>query len=598
MSLAWLKTPVNRIEVSTLSSTKTCSSESIERIRSWDKTCSSFHSECKKSRISNKLPLRLLDVIPSDADEARVAEVIHLQQYDELSLDSIPGTKILSTKSIPPESSYLTLSHRWGTPPGITLSRNTSFLLGEDISRHLVETGDAAVFRHAIQVTRSLGYRYLWIDALCIMQDDEIERTNEIMRMDDIYFNSALNISATEGSTDGLLLDRNLYRINPCRVTVKGTSDHPDVSLEAVSERCFLGSSDGPLNQRGWVFQERYLAPRVVHFTKDQIFWECHELVASETLPFGISDAVSAKRAPFQNASALPSDQLNQTKDQWYELVYEYSRTSLTYGDDRLLAISAIAKRYCSHMGLDSTDYLAGVWKTDLPVSLLWYQTSGKSAPIFDSEGESTIAPSWSWASILTRIEYFNQVIGDELVVHTEVMQTTIHRRSPNYFDGAISCRLRLRGPLCKVHRYIIDGQPELRILNDQKNTEAILRESYYGLSIPDGTGDIFVTWDTSRKAVVQYLNDKNVHDSTPSEFVLLRIASQANGEAIHVRGIVLQRTDLNGTFRRVGYFYIQYEGGDRTSGIEDAFNGVLQTLDADDYLEIDSEGQHTIDLI
>ncbi|KAH7395544.1 hypothetical protein BKA64DRAFT_754336 [Cadophora sp. MPI-SDFR-AT-0126] len=402
-----------------------------------------------------------------------------------------------------------------------------------------------------------------------------------MLDMDDIYFNSALNISATEGSTDGLILERNLHRTNPCRVTVKGTDDHLEVSLEAFSERCFLGPSDGPLFQRGWVFQERYLALRVVHFTKDQM---------------------ASAQSGLLSRTPRHYPRNNQTKEnQWYELLYEYSRTSLTYGDDRLLAVSAIAKRYCSHMGLDPTDYLAGMWKTDLPVSLLWYETSGNStslAPMMDSESKSAVAPSWSWASLLTRIEYSNQIIDDELVVHTEVLQTSIDRRSPNYFDGATSCRLRLRGPLCKVHRRVIDGQPELRVLNDKKITEIVLKESYDGVSIPDGSEYIFVTWDTSRKAVIQYLNDNDAHDSKVVEFVLLRITSQAIGDTMYARGIVLHRTAIHGTFMRVGYFYFQLQSGDSTSGLENAFNGVYQSLDAEDYLEIHAESQYTLDVI
>ena len=573
-------------------------------MRSWNKACLASHSNCNKARTITRLPLRLLDVIPTDAEQSQVAAAIELQQYEKLSPEALPGTKIIPTSKMSPESPYLTLSHRWGNPPTILLSRSTIFLLGEDISQCLSETPGTAVFRHAIQLTRSLGFRYLWIDALCIMQDDEVEKMYEIMRMDEIYFNSALNIAATEATTDGLIFTRDLDRINPCRVIIKGTSGSPDVHLEAYSEDCFIKPSDGPLNNRGWVFQERYLSPRIIHSTRDQAYWECFGLVASETLPYGLPCALSrdtsAKEVPFETSPVMTPDQKKNAKFQWYELLEAYSETFLTFADDRLLAISAVAKRYCSHMGLDPLDYLAGMWKSDLPGSLLWSQQSIDSTRSHErasSARETTIAPSWSWASIVTDIQCGNQVMVDSLIVRSEVLETTIDRKSQNYFDGSNSCRLQLRGPLCKVIRRVIEGQPQLHIWNAPNHTKVTLRELED--SLPHESRDILVDWDTSRREISMFLNSTDVDVlQAPSMFCLLLVSSRAKDDAVQRRGIVLQRTELHGTYTRVGYFMTEYQDSDRNLELEDVFNSKLETLDPDDYLDVDSEGRYTIDLV
>jgi len=180
------------------------------------------------------------------------------------------------------------------------------------------------------------------------------------------------------------------------------------------------------------------------------------------------------------------------------------------------------------------------------------------------------------------------------MMIRTEILETDINRISRNHFDGTNFCRLRLRGPLCKARRQVVDDQPELCIWNNQEKTETRLRE-YDPEAVPlDGSEHMLVTWDTSRQAVLRSL--KHSVD-TSSKFVLLHIASMTYGKFVHVRGIVLHRTELHGTFKRAGYWRMKCEGDCGSSELLNAFNGMLRTLDVDDYLDADSDGQHTIDI-
>ncbi|KAK3386866.1 heterokaryon incompatibility protein-domain-containing protein [Podospora didyma] len=177
------------------------------------------------------------------------------------------------------------------------LNRDTSAVfLSASIPPELLQSPGAATFRHVFDVTRSLGFRYLWIDSLCIMQDNDSEKAAEIAHMEEVYSDSSLNISATdaESGSDGLIFDRNPLAVNPCRRTMVSTSAQKSLSNSEPLIACTPWQNEfrdyvteAPLNKRVWVFQERTLTPRVVYFTKKEIYWECHSLRAPEIHPVG-----------------------------------------------------------------------------------------------------------------------------------------------------------------------------------------------------------------------------------------------------------------------------------------------------------------------
>jgi hypothetical protein len=427
-------------------------------------------------------------------------------------------------------------------------------------------------------------------------------KKQEIMYMDEIYFNSSLKISATEGTLDGLLLDRNILSVNPCRTVVKNLETQQELGLQAFSDKCHLWPSEGPLNKRGWVFQERTLAPRIVHFTKNQVFWECQSLEASKILPQELS---TTRTFPFKKPDVFrsrPAASSRQVKRQWYELVDQYSQTSLAFADDRLLAISAIAKRCCSGMGLEPSEYLAGMWKGDLLLSLLWFQEddSDSQSLIKTNKTEIDFAPSWSWASILAEVTYFGvgYVKLSDLAVTTTVLDTWIERRSQNFFDGANSCRLRLRGRVLKIHRHVLNDKPRLHIENQG---DCIEFQEFGRLQefrqLQDHNGKaVAMYWDTSRESVANGLN--NDTESVASIYYLLHIASHAYYEEFMIRGLVLKRTERSGTSMRVGTFLASSLRKYGNSDLEKAFDGHLYTLRTDDYFEVNESGEYTIDII
>lgn len=525
------------------------------------------------------------------------------EDFDLLSLEQLSNVRIISSDSLPPETPYLTLSHRWGSPPSILLERKTSFFLDQDITPYLLGTADAAVFRHAIHVTRGLGLRYIWIDALCIMQDDGPEKMEDVMQMHEIYLNTTLNISAVEGQVSkGLVFDRNMFSTNPCRKTVRVADSDPDVELLAYNYIYVVETYEGPLNKRGWVFQERALSPRIVHFTKNQVFWECLKTEGSEVLPQGIGKLRELRRYTMGSgmSSSWPIDKL---RSRWEAVVGVYSLTSVTFVEDRLLAISALAKQFCIAMGRKPTDYLAGIWRNDLPLSLLWLQHDGNLVGEFAREAPH--APSWSWASITAPVACVRSFSSKS--PKPTVLDIEIARLSPNLFGGVKSCRLRLRGRLCKFRWLIRDKSAWVYISDDcqLEQDDTLTRE-----------GSIDIKWDTCRQVVAdEFKAAGNTPVSSLPSFFLLHVGTSETqiGQDLQrkERGLVLRRMTLTGTYTRIGCYIIPLFGSYTRIGnftipkrrfpasvIERALNGAIDTLSTDDYLERHSGGDHTVDII
>ena len=349
--------------------------------------CLSSHSACQSHTSPKRLPRRLVDVAPTPKIQSKLGH----QEIKSLSVESMPGVAICSTSSLPLETLYLTLSHCWGGLPAISLSRANlpeySCLIPPKEFQHPL----AATFRDAIQITRSLGFRYIWIDALCIIQDDATDKADEIGYMDQVYLNGVLNLSATAAlnGSGGLIHARNPLIASPCVSKRYG--------LLAYASVFRLQVLDNKVNQRAWVLQERMLAKRILHFTHHQLFWECStwEVPEFKLAEFDISSNVmfigmKTQFLPHQRSEQPPIQPMRKL---WTDLVKAYTSSSLSFRQDTLPGISALARVMCQKRDLLPHDYLAGLWAPDLPQQLIWWVIGGRA-----KLPTKYIAPSWSWA--------------------------------------------------------------------------------------------------------------------------------------------------------------------------------------------------------
>ncbi|KAF7556026.1 hypothetical protein G7Z17_g1699 [Cylindrodendrum hubeiense] len=157
-------------------------------------------------------------------------------------------------------------------------------------------------FQHAIRVTRAIGVPYLWIDALCIIQDSKEDWGRESILMGLLYASAICMISATASpNSDGGLFfpRRKLEEVTECNLGIQGKKSlivRPEdfetkkiAAMDSVFDRYV---ERAPLTQRGWTFQERVLAPRILHFCDGFVLFECNTLRASEIYFHGVDHVV------------------------------------------------------------------------------------------------------------------------------------------------------------------------------------------------------------------------------------------------------------------------------------------------------------------
>jgi hypothetical protein len=207
--------------------------------------------------------------------------------------------------------------------------------------------------------------------------------------MGDIYENAHITIAATasQDSKGGLF--------SSARPVIKRLNKHPHLYVRTQPERFPMGSFNRvpvslPLLTRAWVYQERRLSPRTIHFGKRQVYWVCRTHFASED---------ASKDKTWTTSSIYPAfpvafewgDKVVDSTLHWQKMLMEYTSLQLTYESDRLPAIAALADRM-SRLRRTDDAYVAGIWKNSILSDLLWNTESYERRP-------ARTAPSWSWAS-------------------------------------------------------------------------------------------------------------------------------------------------------------------------------------------------------
>ncbi|KAI1810749.1 heterokaryon incompatibility protein-domain-containing protein [Poronia punctata] len=465
--LHFLPSDVGKDLVKPVIGVNTGSPTTWDLVGSWLVECSSSHRLCAERRGDASFnPTRLLDVL------------IGGRQSDTF--------KIVDGGDVPPESSYLTLSHRWGAAsmPRLTVDNMASYRAGAAICK-LPKT-----FQEAIFIAWRLGVRYIWIDSLCIIQegDDGEDWMREAPKMAEIYSNCLLNISADWGAKDqGLFFSREIgfsekfemefclsqntdqkkkRKRTPENNTIKtGYTFIPAHSLEQVD--------DSPLAGRGWVFQERILSPSIVHFGRREVLWECCQKLASESLPFGLqnislgdmarlSQSATLKRLDpngdphlrkllvqaFRGATLTDATVRDTPYLLWWFLISKYCRCALTFSSDRLVAVSGVA-RYFKNIVKDQ--YVLGMWRKYLAVEMAWQVKSATGGNLPGSKIYP--GPSFSWTSIEGAIEPMNPIYDASLLPYVEVDPVTVEENTLLREDlfGPLTepcVRIRVKGDL------------------------------------------------------------------------------------------------------------------------------------------------------
>ncbi|KAL1597267.1 hypothetical protein SLS60_008851 [Paraconiothyrium brasiliense] len=408
----------------------------LDDAKKWLQTCLSGHFQCHATHNSPGkhktlgLPTRLVEVlIVNDSLHARVRS---FSDQDQLRLAD--------------QIRYLTLSHCWGAQPSSEPQKDLRLKSNniDNLSRSIPIEELGQLFQDALYVTLHLGYQYIWIDSLCIVQDqiDKDDWEYEAHRMADYYDNSVLTImaSAAKDGNDRLFPSQKLKSLpfpvvnfatpemnkfarkravplttfwtgeQPAAETIRAHEQHDEFYV--VDLYSWSGLADGPLADRAWVLQEELSSKRILYFGNDQMYWECG-MTASETWPVGfpksMSTLVDGRRIRKNIQYLAEADTESNPKDKdtarfyssvWFQIIEEYTRRRLSFDSDRLPAIWGIMDRIGKY--IEDRD-IHGFRASDLIRSLLWRENPLDARLTNPDIGR---APSWSWASLNSQVSW------------------------------------------------------------------------------------------------------------------------------------------------------------------------------------------------
>ncbi|CZR66448.1 uncharacterized protein PAC_16349 [Phialocephala subalpina] len=327
----------------------------------------------------------------------------------EIHRDKIKLVEHLVVSPLAPRSPYAILSYCWGDGHTMTTtSANLAYHLDGSPWMALPQT-----IQDAVLVCSRLGIKFIWVDALCVLQDSPEDWNSECKRMGDYYRWAVVTLSALDASGvhEGFLSSRtplSTARLFRSVWDPQGYGGHPE---------------------------ERVLSTRIVHFAKSELLWECLTCSAREGLTELNDHRLDCSNIQYSGASDFkralfipnPSDHYNIADGAfaiWQRFVVEYSTRKLTRPEDRLHAIAGLALILAEKTG---SPYCTGIFGNDL-IELAWQKDL--------TEDEQTNppalapAPSWSWARPNSRVKFpfYNQ---DRLV-------STLDARFEGY-DGSIS---------------------------------------------------------------------------------------------------------------------------------------------------------------
>lgn len=498
--------------------TTTGSESSMKWARRWLHHCSTNHDCSRKlSSFDDYTPKRLIDLEHLGDDPG------HVRLVDGATV----------------KSPYATLSYCWGTATEKFVT-TTASLTGS--LKYIDPKTAPKTFQQVFEITKSLGIRYVWIDALCILQDSSSDWEEESAKMGAIYSNSSVTISVDWSS------DPN----SGCYCNTEQLFQHDVQSQlmkirysgkEGIPRPLYCGENykvDLPeietaiLATRGWTFQERLLSPRILHYTEKQLYWECRRAVfAEDNIPRSPQIQLLASSLPAQLKARAETKDISGLLSLWYDFLISqnYAKRKLSFPSDKLPAISALAKFLSPHI---NAQYLAGLWNFDLPQALIWRVVHGAS-PI--SHPLDNGCPSWSWASLQANVSWDTMTWAFDSKtsqIFIRIIEAATKLKGKDPFGGVTDGYIRLEGRI-KACR------PDTRTHGECSDNPHGLTEASYGmLHSEDGNA-----------LAIPYMD--GIKDSIPVTHCLLHSGGGLKSQNLGLGIILGQISGKSRMYRRLG---------------------------------------------
>ncbi|KAL4258744.1 hypothetical protein AB1N83_011533 [Pleurotus pulmonarius] len=376
-------------------STFECYAQALDELHACTNT-SSRHKSCHQAS-KGLLPTRVIDCLDPNKPK------LYIPQLGECDF-------------------YIALSYVWGEDQPYKLStvNIASYVLGIDLE---VAVTRPQTILDAITCTRSLGLRFLWIDALCILQDSDEDKARELPLMRRIYRDAYVTIIAASASkvSEGFLQDRAIG--SPAMplpfVCPDGEGvEQADTMYIRDPLRTDITTTD-PISSRAWCLQERLLPHRSLIYSKSLKYACCSQTPAEvgNTNRPSLMDMVRLPPFMFHPDThailrrTLHMDEENLLRTCWNQIVVKYTKCDLSNPNDKLVALGGVADEF--HRFWHRSHYLAGLWSHNLLEDLLWStdetpdmatkRYGGTDAQWAPAEVVHR-APTWSWASVKARV--------------------------------------------------------------------------------------------------------------------------------------------------------------------------------------------------
>lgn len=401
----------------------------LELVKDWLTNCREEHGKCIswKEKHHDRGPMRLLNLSTQR-----------------------PRLVVPAKGPVPP---YIALSHCWG---GGSPLRTTQ----ANVDQHFLAINEndlPKTFQDTITVTRTLGFQYLWIDSLCIVQDDTEDWEREAAKMADIYESAELTIAATWARNG----DAGCFR--DCFPPFSATIDTMQISMRPEYDE-FATLHKAPLNTRAWTLQERLLSLRTLSFAADQMHWACPSkydsedgLGLSEWIFDGRNTVLSYETGDVSHVDdGDDEDELrNYThfRESWTTTVMSYSERHLTFAKDKLVALAGVTQAYERIFG-DTA--ILGLWQQELARGLTW--TVAKHSTL-DEEAISILnLPSWTWLKMRGHIEYIKQIGTQSLL---DILDIDVQWSGRPMISQIKTAAITLRGKMVPILSWNSQVAPE-----------------------------------------------------------------------------------------------------------------------------------------
>jgi hypothetical protein len=353
----------------------------------------------------------------------------------DLALYRLGANKVHLTETCGLGFEYATPSYCWGTPHGgdwLTTRNNVA------ARADALETdGMPKTILDSLLIASKLKIRYIWIDALCIAQDDPDDWAAKSAKMAGIYHGSILTIAAASSSSasQGCFNTKSISQPRTFRNAIKTTSvlqDGRQSSLYFHKTHVYpkpgfyeAKITRGPWALRGWTYQEQALARRILYYTDSQLLWECEHCHLAED-----HFDIYGDRYPYPIMKIDEPIRGTEVLGMWYAgVVKEYSRRKLTYKSDKLVALSALAKATYLNKHVE---YFAGIWKDSVLTGLLWHRVGP------GSKARDHGCPSWSWASQDSGVSYALAFERENPKLPKSTVVARRARRDSDAFDASL----------------------------------------------------------------------------------------------------------------------------------------------------------------